>query len=196
LTLQSIKTLKESETNINFNIVVIENSTHYYSGVTNLKLNLEFNYNMFMNLGAKATNSDYIVFANNDLIFNKKWFSELLKYDFDCMSPRCPVDVRQQNINMDFISGYQVGNVFSGWCFVLKRKIWEQINGLDEDFKFWYADNATIEQLKTINVVPYLITNSIVEHLGSRTLTKETKELQHHLTGEQSRIFYEKYGRK
>lgn len=195
LTLQSIETLKNSEVDIDFNVIVIEESDHYYDGVNNLKVDEPFNYNRYMNLGAKTSNADYIVFANNDLIFHKGWFTELLKYDFDCMSPRSMRDFRQWSYTEPVITGFHVGNIFSGWCFVLKRSIWEKIGGLDEDFKFWYADNATIEQLRAISVVPNLITNSYVEHVGSQTLIQEELHIQRHLTGEQSKIFYEKYGR-
>lgn len=195
LTLQSIETLKKSEDLIEFNIIVIEESDFYYEGVNNLKIDEPFNYNKFMNIGAKTSNNEYIVFCNNDLIFHKGWFTELLKYNLDCMSPRSMRDFRQWNYTAPIITGYQVGSIFSGWCFVLKRTIWEQIGGLDEDFKFWYADNATIEQLRKINVVPNLITESYVEHVGSQTLIQEPMDVQKHLTGEQSKIFYNKYGR-
>lgn len=195
LTLQSIETLKKSETTIDFNVIVVELSNHYYDDVTNIKLNEEFNYNKFMNIGAKTSDAPYIVFANNDLIFHEGWFTELLKYDFDCMCPRSMRDFRQWNYKNPVVSGYDVGTIFSGWCFVLKRPIWEQIDGLDEDFKFWYADNATVEQLKKINVTPNLITESYVEHVGSQTLIQEPNEVQQHLTGEQGIIFYKKYGR-
>ena len=195
LTNQAITTLYDSETEIDFNVIVIENSTHYYNNVKNIKINEEFNYNKFMNEGAKSCDSNYITFCNNDLIFHKGWFTELLKYNLDCMSPRSMRDFRQVNYKKDIISGYKVGYVFSGWCFVLKRNIWEKIGGLDEDFKFWYADNATLEQLKDINVIPNLITKSYVEHVGSQTLIKEDISTQQHLTNEQSLIFNKKYGK-
>lgn len=195
LTLQSINTLKDSEVLIDFNVFVIEKSDFHYEGVTNIKLDDEFNYNKFMNIGAAKSDAPYIVFANNDLIFHKGWFTELLKYDFDCMSPRSMRDFRQWDYTQPVVTGHSVGNIFSGWCFVLKRNIWESIGGLDEDFKFWYADNATVEQLRKINVTPNLITNSYVEHVGSQTLIKEPQDVQQHLTGHQSTIFYNKYGR-
>jgi GT2 family glycosyltransferase len=195
LTIQGIETLKASEEEIDFNVIVIEDSLHYYSNVTNLKIDEEFNYNRFMNLGAKTSDADYIVFCNNDLIFHKGWFTEMLKYDFPCMSPRSMRDFRQWSYAEDVITGTGIGTVFSGWCFVLKREIWEQIGGLDEDFKFWYADNATVEQLKNIGITPTLITQSYVEHVGSQTLIQEDPMTQRHLTDAQSTIFYNKYGR-
>lgn len=193
--IQSIQTLKASEVDIEFNIVVIEESDFEYEEVTNLKIEEEFNYNRFMNLGAATSDADYIVFCNNDLIFHEGWFTEMLKYDYDCMAPRSMRDFRQWGYTEDVVTGFSVGSIFSGWCFVLKRTIWEQIGGLDEDFKFWYADNATIEQLRAIGVVPNLITKSYVEHVGSQTLIQEPIQVQMELTERQSAIFFRKYGR-
>lgn len=196
LTQVAIDTIKLSEENINFKIIVIEDSKHKYAGVKNIKLTQEFNYNKHMNIGASMGTSEYIVFCNNDLVFSKGWFSEMLKYKKDCMSPKCPVDFRQMDKLEPIVSSYEIGNVFSGWCFVLKRTIWEEIGGLDEDFKFWFADNATVEQLKNIGVMPNLITNSLVTHLGSRTLKMLDVESQSKLTIEQSALFASKYKSK
>lgn len=195
LTEQTIDTLKNSEIDVDFNVIVIEDSDYCYYNATKVEVKGDFNYNAFMNAGAEVCKNEYIVFCNNDLIFHKGWFTEMLKYDFDCMSPRSMRDFRQWNYIEPIISGYGIGTVFSGWCFMLKRSIWEEIGGLDEDFKFWYADNATVEQLKRINVTPKLITNSFVEHIGSQTLIKEPNNVQEELTNNQSIVFYEKYGR-
>jgi GT2 family glycosyltransferase len=85
------------------------------------------------------------------------------------MSPKNPGDIRQADITVPQ-KGFAVGRNFSGWCFVMKRLIWEKIGGLDEDFSFWCADNATVEQLKAIQVQPVLIPSSQVKHFASATL--------------------------
>jgi len=193
LTQSAIDTIKSSETNIVFDIIVIEKSKKLYEGVTNVKLSDEFNYNKFMNIGASMGTNEYIVFCNNDLLFTKGWFTELLEYGKDCMSPKCPNDFRQMDKVDPIVSGYDIGSIFCGWCFVLKRTIWEEIGGLDEDFKFWFADNATVEQLKEIGVMPNLITKSLVTHLGSRTLKMLDGESQKELTFSQNELFVNKY---
>ena len=67
----------------------------------------------------------------------------------------------------------QVRLHFAGWCFVWERTLWEELKGLDEDFRFWCADNATAKQLQGAGHGHALISSSIVEHIdgGSKTLS-------------------------
>jgi GT2 family glycosyltransferase len=183
-----LKSLKESE-NLDFDICVVDNKTDF-EGVRNLKISEQFNYNKFMNIAARTSNSEWIVFCNNDLIFYKNWFTELMKYQYDVMSPKCPKDVRQANINkIEF--GNRIGKYFSGWCFMMKRSIYDKIGGLNEEYIFWCADNITIKQLETIGIIPYIIPTSNVLHLGSQTLN--TMSNKHELTTEQIQKFKNTY---
>jgi GT2 family glycosyltransferase len=111
------------------------------------------------------------------------------------MAPKCPIDIRQIHHVDEVVSGYETGSILSGWCFVMKRTLWELIGGLDEDFKFWCADNATVEQLKIVGVKPNLITKSLVQHLGSQTLKGLDKEVRHELTMVQVDLFNKKYNK-
>lgn len=160
-----------------------------YDNVRNIYLDQAFNYNQFANIGAKHGRSEWICIANNDLIFEPNWFREILKANYPVCSPRCPNDKRQQDILENEI-GEQVGRHLSGWCFVIKRSVWEEIGGFDEDFGFWCADNSLMEQLLAIGIRPMLVKNSIVEHLGSKTLnTMENRE-------ELTKDFVKKFNRK
>jgi hypothetical protein len=180
--------LKNSES-IDFDICVVDNKNDF-EGVRNLKINEEFNYNKFMNIAAKTSDSEWIIFCNNDLIFHKNWFTELMKYKYDVMSPKCPKDKRQAWIHkVEF--GNQIGKYFSGWCFAMKRSIYENINGLNEEYIFWCADNVTIKQLESIKVTPCIIPTSLVTHLGSQTLN--TMSNKNELTTEQLKNFKSKY---
>lgn len=184
ITHNCIQSLKASET-IDFDIFVIDNKADF-EGVTNLKLNEPFNYNRFMNYAAKQSNSEWIVFCNNDLIFSKGWFTELLKVNSDVMSSRCPNDARQRNIGGN-VHGNKIGYHFSGWCFAMKRSIYNKIGSLNEKYPFWCADNIVIKQLNEIDITPCLVTNSIVTHLGSKTL--DTMPNKRQLTIEQLRRY-------
>lgn len=131
-----------------------------------------FNYNQAANIGARAGSADWIVIANNDLIFTPGWVEPLLEACHPLVSPKCPNDKRQRDITRNEI-GDQVGRHFSGWCFMISRKLYEQIGGFDEDFTFWCADNAVVEQCKSVGVLPMLVPGSQVIHLGSQTLKLE-----------------------
>jgi len=188
MTENCIKTLKNSEP-LEFEICVVDNK-HTFEGVKNLTIEGEFNYNKFMNIVARTSNSEWIVFCNNDLTFHKNWFSELMKYKYDVMSPKCPKDNRQREI-ISVTAGNRIGKYFSGWCFVMRRSIFEKIGGLNEDYIFWCADNVTLKQLELINILPYLIPSSNVLHLGSQTL--QTMPNKFELTTKQIQKFKEKY---
>jgi GT2 family glycosyltransferase len=174
------------------NIIVVEQNKYIHWNKANLVMNVneKFNYNRFANLGAKEGFNEWICIANNDLIFTPNWLDELLKIDNPVLSPHCPDDKRQQNIN-GFEKGVQVGRHLSGWCFVVKRKVWEKIGGFDEDFSFWCADNSFVEQLIKIGIEPVVVEKSIVYHLGSKTL--KTVNNRDELTKQQVIKFNRKY---
>lgn len=181
--------------NIELNIFVLEQNqgidwSEGHDNIRNIYLDIPFNYNQFANIGAKHGKSKWICIANNDLIFHPNWFDEILKDDYPICSPRCPDDKRQQDITKNEI-GEQVGRHLSGWCFVIKRSLWEEIGGFDEDFSFWCADNSLMEQLLAINVLPKVYKDSIVNHLGSKTLV--TMDNREELTRDQVKKFNKKY---
>jgi len=176
----------------NCNIIVIEQCLTAKYNETTIYKSEPFNYNKFANIGAKHGVNDYICIANNDLIFTANWFDELLKIDKPVLSPRCPDDKRQQNI-IGFEKGTQVGRHLSGWCFVIKRTLWEEIGGFDEDFSFWCADNSFVEQLIKIGIEPVVVEKSIVYHLGSKTL--KTVNNRDELTRQQVIKFNKKYNK-
>jgi GT2 family glycosyltransferase len=192
MTQQTINTLRISERPGKFNIIVIEQTTATYARTQTIHMPGEFNYNQFANIGVRKGYAPSICIANNDLIFTRGWFSEMCKVRAKVMSPKNPGDKRQLDIRVAE-GGYEAGRHFSGWCFVMQRNVWEQIGGFDEDFPFWCADNATIEQLKAIDVAPVLVPNSQVRHLASETLKTLTKPEQNELTTAQVRKFNRKY---
>lgn len=160
--------------NSDMNVFVVEQNqgidwSEGHDNIRNIYLDQYFNYNQFANIGAKHGRSEWICIANNDLIFEPNWFREILKANYPVCSPRCPDDKRQKDITQNEI-GDQVGRHLSGWCFVIKRSVWEQISGFDEDFGFWCADNSLMEQLLAIGIKPMVVKNSIAKHLGSKTL--------------------------
>ncbi|MBP8034728.1 MAG: hypothetical protein KAZ71_09025 [Bacteroidia bacterium] len=176
----------------NCNIIVIEQCLTAKYNETTIYKSEPFNYNKFANIGAKHGVNDYICIANNDLIFTANWFDEILKTNYPICSPICPDDKRQKGIVNNEI-GDVVGRNLSGWCFVIKRSLWEIINGFDEDFSFWCADNSLVEQLKEFDILPMLVPSSKVYHLGSKTL--KTVNNRDELTRQQVVKFNRKYNK-
>lgn len=192
MTQQTINTLRLSERPGKFNIIVIEQTTATYPRTQTIHMPGEFNYNRFANIGVSKGYAPIVCIANNDLIFTRGWFTEMCKVASKVMSPKNPGDKRQLDIRVPE-GGYEAGRHFSGWCFVMDRRTWQQIGGFDEDFPFWCADNATIEQLKAIHIAPVLVPNSQVRHLASETLKTLPKPEQNELTTAQVRKFNRKY---
>ncbi len=176
----------------NCNIIVIEQCLTAKYNETTIYKSEPFNYNKFANIGAKHGVNNYICIANNDLIFTANWFDEILKTNYPICSPICPDDKRQKGIVNNEI-GDVVGRNLSGWCFVIKRSLWEIINGFDEDFSFWCADNSLVEQLKEFDILPMLVPSSKVYHLGSKTL--KTVNNRDELTRQQVVKFNRKYNK-
>lgn len=190
---RAIKSLLASQRKGIFNIIIIEQASGIeYTGATTLHRPGEFNYNRFANEGISRGDAPWVCVANNDVIFQKSWLAELMKVKADVMSPLNPGDKRQAGITQPE-SGYTNARHFSGWCFVMKRNVWEQIVGLNEDFPFWCADDVVIEQLKAIGIKPTLVPKSVVKHIPSSTLKTLDEKKQYELTQLQLKKFRKKY---
>lgn len=168
MTQSTINSVKDARCNI----LVIDQTGAKYNNCNTIQIKEKFNYNKFANIGAKMNTNEWIIIANNDLIFTAGWLDELLKADYPIVSPKEPKDKRQIDLISGNHKGYETGRHLSGWCFMIKRELWEKIGGFDEDMEFWCADNSLVEQLKALNVAPMLVTSSIVKHLGSQTLNQ------------------------
>lgn len=174
------------------NIIVLEQMPGVtYRHTITFRMHGEFNYNAFANHGAGLGSADWIMIANNDLIFHDGWLHNLLAAEHPVVSPKNPGDRRQEAIVTN-TAGTVTGQHFSGWCFMLRREVWEKIGGFDEDFRFWCADDATIEQLKAVGVTPMLVPSAEVKHLVAAT--HSAGNVGDDLTWGQVELFNRKYG--
>jgi GT2 family glycosyltransferase len=183
LTEQTIATCIQSEkkSEIKFNIVVIEShktlKPFQFKNTKTIYPNIKFGFHRYLNIGVKNTASDYVCFCNNDLIFHKNWASEILnamRTDDKLISANtlCPKfhEDKLANYESDISYGYQNGIFFTGWCFFLKRSVFETIGLFDEKFEFWFSDDDFRLTLEKFNVKNALIRKSRVTHLRSETL--------------------------
>lgn len=194
MTQKSIDTCIAGADELSVNIIVIEQIPNIqYRGAKTVYHSAKFNYNAFMNLGARQGGAPWIMFANNDLLFRSGWLHQLLTADWPLVSPKCPRDVRQRDVKRNEL-GEQNGRNLSGWCFMMARGLWTAIGGLDEEFDGWYADDSTIEQCKILNVYPMIVPGALVEHLGSITLKQLPQSERSDLCWGKLERFNEKYG--
>lgn len=191
MTQRTIDTCLAGANSLPINVVVLEQQNVAYDRAVTIAMPAEFNYNRFANLGAERYSSDWIMIANNDLVFHDGWLHNLLAAGHPVVSPKCPRDPRQREFTEN-TTGYLTARHLSGWCFMLRRELWEKIGGFDDCVDFWCSDDVVIEQLKTIGVEPMLVVDSIVEHLQSVTLRGQPNNDD--LTWKQIDIFSRKYG--
>lgn len=172
--------------------VMEQNHRITYSHAVTVEAPVKFAYNAFANAAAALGTAPWIMVANNDLVFTPGWLAPLLAAGHPLVSPQCPEEKRQAGITANTV-GPQIGVHFSGWCFAITRDLWERIGGFDEDFTFWCADDAVIQQVLAQGVNPMLVPASQVVHLGSVTHRSEP-DLRGDRTWAQVWKFEEKYG--
>lgn len=195
MTQNAIDTCIAGANQLPVNIIVIEQSPNVsYNNATTMFHNADFNYNAFANLGSRNGKADWVMIANNDLVFHHGWLHELLSAGNDVVSPHERRDPRQSDITRD-TQGTTNGKHFSGWCFMIRRKLWEDIGGFDEEFPFWFADDSVIEQVVSRGVMPMVVKRALVDHLGSTTFLKLPREDQEAFTWGLTERFNNKYGR-
>lgn len=191
--------LSEDPAKIKFNIVVIESelamAPFQYENTTTVYPEDEFGYNKFLNIGINMTSAKYLCLCNNDLIFYPLWATEMLKafnkhYDLSSASPVCSFHHPKMGyeLNSGLYTGYRNRYEIAGWCLFLKRDVLRMTGKLDENYKFWCADNDYANMLYTLRLRHDLVTSSIVDHLDGATLKYQTEGRQNELTS--SEFFY------
>jgi len=210
-TQNAINSCLASETDIEFNIIVIEQEgTATYTGCTVHYDYDDFNYNRSMNRGIGLGDAQYICLCNNDLIFYPNWCSILIaamkEHELLSACPICPhVQRHRLSLKEEIYFGYRNSHEVSGWCIMINRDILKIIGQLDEEFPFWFADNIYSEQLQRHGIKHAVVTKSVVEHLGSKTLntlpadekdvitTQLTKKFIHRHPKNESAVHFSKH---
>lgn len=98
-------------------------------------------------------------------------------------------DDRQKHCKRGNIAyeGYTIGLQMAGWCIFTDNVLWDIIGKLDEKYIFWFSDNAYAKQLEDAKIKHALICSVFVEHLGSKTLSRQERRIQSYYTYSQGR---------
>lgn len=180
-----ISSLRESEPNLNWNVILIESGEKIDCG-QNITIDYDksdFNYNHALNLGLSHAKNEWIILANNDLIFHKDFMFEILlahaeRPDILSFSPW---NAMHNWHNFYFpkpkkiIEGYRICAELVGWCIIVKREVFEKIE-LKEHVNFWYSDNVYADELIKSGIKHALISTSKVDHITSQTKIVSNKE--------------------
>ena len=192
MTQKAIDSCIQGANGLPVNIVVMEGGVGQYRNATTIPKRGKFNYNQYANEGAAISKADWIMIANNDLEFTDGWLHNLLSADNPLVSPHEPTDMRQKGIINNEL-GFECGRHFSGWCFMISRKLWTEIGGFDTDVDFWCSDDVVIEQVRAAGVTPMLVKESIVRHAGSITLNSQPEDVISDLKWRNVFIYNTKY---
>lgn len=193
VTQTAIDTCRSGANGLPINVAVLEQCPGVvHRRCATIYMDEPFHYNRFANFGAARGSADWIVIANNDLMFRDGWLHQLLAADHPLVSPKCPRDSRQTEFVVNTV-GDHTGKHLSGWCFMISRELWEKMGQLDESVSFWCSDDVVVEQAKAQGVLPMIVPSALVDHIQSVTLnTKPTN--RDDLTWKQIDIFIAKYG--
>jgi hypothetical protein len=196
MTEQFIENLVASETEIKFNIYLLEqNKDINYKAVQTIYYDFDFNYNKVMNYGYTFCKNQYVCFVNNDVVFEQGWATELIKqiekHNILSASPFNPYI--HKKTGKEIIEGYRVRREMCGWCIMIDRKVFDIIGKFDESVNFWHSEVVYADQLKAANLKHILCENSHVNHYDkSRTLNKLPRDKYHEYTIKQVQLYDKK----
>lgn len=141
-----------------------------------------FNFHRFFNIGLARTESEFVAFCNNDIVFAKGWFSSIMAVkqnhpEFMCFSP---LDRSYPLMSEDLLPSskeYYIGwtnkKHFAAWCFVWERKVFDVVGKFDETFDFYSADDDELQTLRYYAIPNAVVTHSEVKHLSQVVTKKE-----------------------
>lgn len=174
-----ISSLRISERNINFNVIVVESGPNFVAKGQDITIAYdgeEFNYNHALNQGLKKCSHDWVILANNDLIFRDNFMQEIMAInalypEIKSFSPWNSFYGWHQNLfpNAEKIHvGYRICHELAGWCIIAKRDIFDVIS-LSERVSFWYSDNVYADALMGAGIIHALARDAKVDHITSQT---------------------------
>jgi len=210
LTKRTIDTLLLTNGDYRFNIKLIEsnnNSTFIYDypNVDYIKINQDFHYNRFLNIGLKYCTNEWVLIINNDLVFTPEWLDNIMVEhhsdpeikSFSSFEPNFVMNVRPDMYHKgNVFFGYQPTVQLMGWCILVRREVFNIIGEFDERFNFWCQDDDYGLTLKKYNIKHALIKNSVVYHATSQSHTLIKKEDLYFKTSLMEKELEKKWGIK
>lgn len=205
----AIDSLRTAEPDLDLRILLIESNTEwqahgpgYGDDVVVMAPEEKFNFNRFNNLGMAQGKADWILFSNNDVVFHPGCISTMLaaqKTHPKAVS-LCPVDPESSHTppgtfskEQRLVPGYLVRVHFTGWCFLVKRDIFERTGPFDTRFDYYFADDDFCMQLRQHNLINAVVPAAHVTHLANVTSKKASLSISDKFKADQEK-FRQKWG--
>lgn len=209
MTAEAIRSLHDSEPEIDFRVLLIESNPHwrdfgpgYGDHTTVITPAPPFNFNAYNNIGLEACESEWILFSNNDVLFEPGWASHMLaahrsNTDLQCLCPVDPDSPHQQHLlrhtESESIPGYLVRSTFTGWAFLVKRSVFNITGPFDERFHYYFADDDFTMVLRQHNLLNAAVPQARVRHLAHRTSKASGFDISDKFR-EAQQTFHQKWG--
>lgn len=187
VTKRVIKSLHLSEKNIKFNIILLEsnkNNPYVYTDVDYyIKPEEDFNYNKYLNIANKYLTSDWVLITNNDVIYQRNWFSKILEIynkrpDIESFSPKEVLfysTIYGDHFDSDdeYWENYKVTEGLLGWSLLMKKRVWDEVYPWDEQFDFFYQDNDYAKIIESKGIKHAIVRDSLTLHIGNLNFFKD-----------------------
>ena len=206
MTQRTIETLRWSEPKYNFFITVVESNRDAEKQGLMYDCNVitpdePFGYNNYLNYGIIQSSSEWVIIANNDLIFTEDWLTDMFKWQKDnpkveSLSPWEPNWHLKRGLNPNHgpYFGYRPAFEITGWCLVMTRSLIKECELFDPDFEYWYQDNDYALTLQKHGYKHVLLPQSRVYHMVSGTLHELDPNKKEHMTDGQINVLRRKWG--
>ena len=209
MNLQAIQSLRAAEPDIQFNVFLIESNKAWpelgwqYDTATIVQIpDAPFNFNAFNNIGLGLGQADWVLFSNNDVVFQSGFCSAMLaahaaQPNLDCL---CPVDPASQYTPAGTfpaqalsVEGYLVRVTFTGWCFMVRRAAMAITGPFDPSFDYYFADDDFTMVLRQHDLRNAAVPQAHVHHLAHVTSRKSSLDISAKFKADQTR-FHAKWG--
>lgn len=176
-----IKSVRISEKNVKFNIILLESNKETNFTYENVDVYIrpeeEFNYNKYLNIANEYLTSDWVLVTNNDVIYQREWFSKILEIynkrpDIESFSPKevlfySTIYGDHFDSEDDYFESYRVTESVMGWSLVMRKRVWDEIYPWDENFDFYYQDNDYAKTIESKGIKHAVVRDSLTLHIGN-----------------------------
>lgn len=205
LTKQCLDSLLSTKIKLNYEILVVDNNSNdqsfeklslYFSNkVILIKSDSNLGFARGNNLASKSAKGEVILFLNNDTIVNNDIFSsaiKLLRSD-QRLALISPIIITPDNKEQDNYFGHfpNLGNTIfkkktksiewlSGCCLFIKRNIFQELNGFDENFFLYFEDVDLCLRSYSFGYKLQVDNESKIIHLGGKSLESKRVRKKHY----------------
>jgi glycosyltransferase involved in cell wall biosynthesis len=183
---RTLFTLRHMDKAHKFNIILVESGEtwDYSKYIDSYIISKEpFGYNKYINIASRYCSNDWVVIINNDLLFEKNWFTEIMNVhaerpDIESFTPKDPIlyaryyDHHFMYGHDTYYESYKVTEFLGGWCLVMTKRVFDLMCPWDEDFDMYYQDNDYAKVIESKGVKHALVRHSLVSHLKSLNIIK------------------------